>query len=164
MIRGGGAVMKGKKVFVFFLVAGLLLTPVLVSRAKTTQTAQVTTKVEKTTKENVNSLPTIVFLKVHWDKNTDADAGGYRLSIWVLGFGRHIIKVKRWNDFDGDGQWDLRDGTPNVFEIRPGLIPIHYFDNLETSWSGYDGKCHINIRIWVDGTKVKDKDFYEPGP
>ena len=72
------------------------------------------------------------------------------------------MEIRRYCDFDGDGIWDFNDVSPNVWDIIVGIIPFHHFKGLETTWSGYPGKSHVKIKIWVDGSLAKDKDFYAP--
>jgi len=107
-------------------------------------------------------LPVMIFLKCKWEKIQDFGAGGFYLNIWLIGFGRHRVEIRRYCDFDGDGIWDFSDDSPNVWDIMIGIIPFHHFKGLETTWSGYPGKSHVKIKIWVDGSLAKDKDFYAP--
>jgi len=107
-------------------------------------------------------LPVMIFLKCKWEKNHDSGAGGFYLDIWLIGFGRHRVEIKRYCDFDGDGIWDFNDDSPNVWDIIIGIVPFHHFRGLEVTWSGYPGRSHVKVKIWVDGSLAKDKDFYAP--
>ncbi|MCD6107993.1 MAG: hypothetical protein DRJ99_00600 [Thermoplasmata archaeon] len=149
--------MRVKKTLILLIVFSLVITPLPLFSGKIVKT-------EKSHVSNpmVASLPAIVFLRCIWEKGTDAGSGGYTLDIWVIGFGRHRVEIKRFNDFDGDGIWDLKDDSPQVWNINFGLIPIHHLRDLAVSWSSYFGKCHVRIKIWVDGKQLRDRDFTEP--
>jgi hypothetical protein len=138
------------------ILAILLILPIASVNAKVV-------KVEMSDKtQHINPLPVKVFLKCKWEKGKDSGAGGFYLDIWLIGFGKHRVEIKRYCDFDGDGIWDFNDASPNVWDIIIGIIPFHHFRGLDVSWSGYPGKCHVKIKIWVDGSLVKEKDFTEP--
>jgi hypothetical protein len=95
-------------------------------------------------------LPAFAIVRCRWKKIKDGDVER-TIHFWVRGRGRHVIEWQTWNDYDGDGEWDLWGPDPPVCKKWTALVfPIrHYSDRV--SWSGYSGNPKIMIKYWLDG-------------
>jgi len=105
-------------------------------------------------------LPAFAIVRCRWKKIKD-DAGERTIHFWIRGRGRHVLEWQTWDDYDGDGNWDLWGPFPPVHKKWIALLfPIRHFRDL-VSWRGCPGQSRVMVKYWLDG-KSFTKTFTEP--
>jgi len=102
-------------------------------------------------------LPAFAIVRCRWKKIKD-DEGVMTIHFWVRGRGRHVIEWQLWNDYDGDGNWDLWGPDPPVCKKWIALLfPIRHFS--DRVWSDSPGPPKVMVKYWLDGRSFT-KTFY----
>lgn len=102
--------------------------------------------------KNDGILPAFAFVWCRWNGYINKMTVNAERTIHFLvrGRGHHVLEWQTFDDFDGDGNWDLIDHYTTQKEWTCIFLPVRHY----TDWAkatGYHGSSRVMVKYWVDG-------------